>query len=411
MRIALASFGSRGDVQPFIVLGLALVRAGHEVVLCASRDFAELVATHGLPFHEIGQDFQASLRATEGRLGAMVDLTHESITRQLETLPQAVEGSDLLVATGGLLTGPSVAQALGIPYRYVSFCPRLQRSRYHTAPAIPINHAPQWFNRLTWWLNSTAWNMAAREPLDAWRARRGLGPSRDLFHEAVTEAPLLAADPLLAPLPPDLLGNVPQVGAFLMEDPRPLPAEVEAFLDGGEPPVYIGFGSMVDSDPVQLTREVVKAARAAGVRAILSRGWTGLGGGEALPPEVLALGPVSHSALLPRVRAMVHHGGAGTTHAAALAGIPQVIVPHHLDQHYWADRVHTLGVAPEPLKRSRLTARQLAEVLRWSLQPESRQRARELAVWIRRDGAEQAVDWLTRGVAPARSDSRVRRGA
>ncbi|HEX8822753.1 MAG TPA: glycosyltransferase [Archangium sp.] len=410
MRIALATFGSRGDVQPFIVLGRALVRAGHEVVLCAPRDYEEFVAAHGLPYQAIGQDFQAKLRATEGRLGAMVDLTREAITQQLATLPAAVEGSDLLVATGALVTGPSVAQALRIPYRYLSFCPRLQRSRYHSAPAIPINHAPQWFNRLTWWLNNTVWNMAAREPLDDWRARMGLGLSRDLFHDVVTDSPLLAADPLLAPLPPDLLGTTPQVGAFLMDDPRPLPDDVEAFLQGGEPPVYIGFGSMVDTDPVHTTREVVKAVRSAGVRALLFRGWAGLGGGETLPPEVMAIGSVPHSALLPRVRSMVHHGGAGTTHAAALAAIPQVVIPHFLDQHYWADRVHTLGVSPEPLKRSRLTARYLAESLRWSVQPEARQRARELAVWIRRDGAEQAVEWLTKGLTP-RADSRARRGA
>jgi vancomycin aglycone glucosyltransferase len=165
----------------------------------------------------------------------------------------------------------------------------------------------------------------------------------------------------------------------------------------------------LDEDPARTTREVVEAVRAAGARALVSRGWAELGGAS-LPPEVLAIGPVSHSALLPRVRAMVHHGGAGTTHAAARAGTPQVVVPHLLDQYYWADRVHTLGLAPKPFKRSGLTATRLAESLRWCLRPESQQRARELAAQIRTDGVEQAVALFTK--APAvKTDARLQHSA
>jgi vancomycin aglycone glucosyltransferase len=214
----------------------------------------------------------------------------------------------------------------------------------------------------------------------------------------VTQRPLLAADPLLAPLAPDLSGTR-QVGAFFLDDPQPLPAEVEAFLAAGEPPVYIGFGSMVDPDPARTTRELVAAVKAAGVRAILSKGWAGLGA-EALPPEVLTIGSVSHRALLPRVRAVVHHGGAGTTHAAVRAGVPQVIVPHILDQFYWSERMYRLGVAPAVFTRKQLGARRMAEALRWCLRPEPLQRARELAAGLRTDGVERAVEFLTAPTEP-----------
>ncbi len=396
MRIVLATFGSRGDVQPFIVLGQALLRAGHEVVLCASEDFEGFVRGHGLSFHAIDTSFEAWLREGAQSQTKLMENMRRSVTHQLEVLPKVVEGADLLLATGLLVAARSVAEALGVPYRYVAFCPRVQRSRYHPGPAFPMNHAPAWFNRLSWWFTRVSWNKFAGEPINAWRAKAGLPLTNDVFNEAVTDAPVLAADPLLAPLPPDLVEKTFQPGAWMLDDPAPLPDEVEAFLAAGEPPVYIGFGSMLDEDPARTTREVLEAVRAAGVRALVGRGWAGLGGDASLPPEVLAISPVSHGTLLPRVRAMVHHGGAGTLHSAARAGIPQVVVPHLLDQYYWADRAHTLGLAPKPIKRKQLTAARLTEALRWCLRPESQQRARELASQLRTDGVEQAVARLTR---------------
>jgi vancomycin aglycone glucosyltransferase len=410
MRVVLATFGSRGDVQPFIVLGQALVRAGHEVVLCTTEDFGGFVTGHGLSFQALDTSFEEWLRDSAQGVGKLAENMRKSLVRRLEALPKVVEGADLLLATGLLVEARSVAEVLRVPYRYVAFCPRVQRSRYHAGPSFPVNHSPPWFNRLSWWFTRVSWNRFVGEPINAWRARAGLAPTKDVFSEAVTESTVLAADPLLAPLPPDLVGKTFQPGAWMMDDPKPLPDEVEAFLAAGEPPVYIGFGSMLDEDPARTTREVLEAVRAAGVRALVSRGWAGLGG-ESLPPEVLEMGPVSHGALLPRVRAMVHHGGAGTTHAAARAGIPQVVVPHILDQFYWADRVRALGLAPKPIKRSHLTASRLAEALRWCLRPDAQQRARELAAQVRTDGAEQAVALLTQEAPPVKTDTRVRHGA
>ena len=391
MRLVLATFGSRGDVQPFVVLGRALVRAGHEVVLCAPDDFAGMAS--GLPFRPLAHDFEMQLRRTEGRLERMLGFIRAGIERQLEILPEVAEGAQALVVASAVAAGPSVAEAFGIPYHYVCFCPRVQPSLYHPTPAVRSSRLPRQLNRLSWWINERIWSWMGRGMLDAWRARAGLGPGGEIFRQAVTERPLLAADPLLAPVPPDLAAGTRQVGAFFVEGADPLPPEVEAFLAAGEPPVYIGFGSMVDPDPVRTTREVLAGVRAAGVRALVSSGWAGLGT-DALPPGVLAIGPVSHRALLPRLRAAVHHGGAGTTHEAARAGIPQVIVPHLLDQFYWSERMHRLGVSPAPFSRPRLDARRLAEALRWCLRPEPLVRAQALASGLRTDGVERAVALL-----------------
>lgn len=397
MKIALATLGSRGDVQPFVALGRAFVRAGHEVVLCAADDFAGFAAEHGLPLRAIGHDFESSMREMGTSASGFMRVASRLVEQQLAMLPAALEGMELVVGTGMLVAAPTVAERLGIPYRFVCFFPGLHPSRYWAPPVFPGPPTRSWSNAPLWWLYARSWDWTSRKQVDAWRAKAGLGPIGQLFPRYLSEHPVIAADPLLAPLPPDVEGKAQQVGALWLEDTQPLPEEVEAFLAAGEPPVYIGFGSMWDREPARTTREVVEAVRAAGVRAIISRGWARLGG-EALPPEVLAIGPVSHQVLLPRLRAMVHHGGAGTTHAAARAGIPQAIIPHVLDQFYWAHRLHALGVAPRLLPRKKLSASSLAEVLRWCLRPEPQQRARELATQLRTDGAERAVEVLTAGL-------------
>jgi UDP:flavonoid glycosyltransferase YjiC (YdhE family) len=144
---------------------------------------------------------------------------------------------------------------------------------------------------------------------------------------------------------------------------EPLPPKLEAFLEAGPPPVYLGFGSMTDPDPARTTRCLLQALERAGLRAVVSEGWAGLGGG-ALPEGVLAIGPVSHAALFRRVAAVVHHGGAGTTTTAARAGAPQILVPHVLDQFWWARRVAELGLGPPGIPRRRMNAERLCEALR-----------------------------------------------
>src|SRR5207248_1968448 len=138
--------------------------------------------------------------------------------------------------------------------------------------------------------------------------------------------------------PADLPDATPPTGSWQLDDTRPLDPGLEQFLGAGETPVYIGFGSMVDPDPEGTNAIIAEAIERVGCRAIVSSGWAGLGQREP-HPRIHVIGPTPHAALFPRVAAVVHHGGAGTTHAAALAGVPQVIVPHLLDQFGWAHRI------------------------------------------------------------------------
>jgi UDP:flavonoid glycosyltransferase YjiC (YdhE family) len=187
--------------------------------------------------------------------------------------------------------------------------------------------------------------------------------------------------------------EVDQVGYLLPKDETLLPPKLESFLQAGPPPVYLGFGSMVDPGPARTTRLLLEAIERAECRAILARGWAGLGDGP-LPDSVFRAGPLPHANLFPRLAAVIHHGGAGTTTTAARSGIPQIVIPHFLDQYYWGHRTHLLGVSPPPLPRVKLSADRLAELISATLDNEFlANRARELAERLSvGDPLERAVD-------------------
>ncbi|HET7581660.1 MAG TPA: glycosyltransferase, partial [Candidatus Limnocylindria bacterium] len=173
--------------------------------------------------------------------------------------------------------------------------------------------------------------------------------------------------------------------------PEALPGEVEAFLEAGDPPVVVTFGSMAAPGPVALVTAVVNGIRHAGHRAIVQDGSKGSEASEG----VLRIGGVDHRALFPRAAAIVHHGGAGTTHAAVAAGRPSVVVPHVGDQPFWADRLHRLGVAPAPVKITQLTAEAVAGRIGQATTASIRAAATDLGARVAGErGVQIAVDLL-----------------
>jgi vancomycin aglycone glucosyltransferase len=208
-----------------------------------------------------------------------------------------------------------------------------------------------------------------------------------------TDEPWLAADPTLVPWPEPSDQAVVQTGAWILPDQRQMSTEVETFLEAGEPPVYFGFGSI--RAPQDLSNNMIQAARAHGRRAIVSRGWADLSL-EDDGPDCLLIGEVNQQALFKRVAAVVHHGGAGTTTAAALAGAPQVAIPQHYDQYYWAQRIHDLGIGAAHAPGTPTTD-SLASALEHTLQPGLAARAQSIATAVRSDGAHVAAQRLING--------------
>jgi UDP:flavonoid glycosyltransferase YjiC (YdhE family) len=274
----------------------------------------------------------------------------------------------------------------------------------HPNPTVKAQRWPRWLNRLSWVINEWIWCRILIGTLNRARASRGLKPLRRIWNNLISARPIVACDPALAPAPSDWPGPpLDQPGAMFALERAPLSPEVSGFLDRGPPPVYLGFGSMSDRDPRATTARLLEAVRRTGVRAVVSRGWAGLDADQA-PDGVLFIGPEPHGKLFPRCAAVVHHGGAGTTHAAARAGVPQVVMPHLLDQFYWAHRVALAGVGPGAVRRHTADPEPLAHAIRACVEDRGLQdRARALGARIAGDGADRAAQLLERVAAGERS--------
>ena len=395
MRVLLTAWGSRGDLEPLAALALRLRGLGAEVRVCAPPDeeFAALFARVGVAVIPLGpstRSIAAGLKAPSP--DAAFRLAADLVAARFDTLPAAAEGCDALLATGLMPAGArSVAEKLGIAYVLATFHIYGLPSRHFAPAARPGKQSPhdETDNRVLWRQDAERVNALYLEPLNKGRAAIGLPPVADVREHVITNEPWLAADPVLAPWKDLTDLDIVQTGAWILPDDRPLPTELQAFLDAGEPPVYVGFGSMAMRTSTDLGRVVIEAARAQGQRVVLGRGWADLASIDDLD-DCLVVGDVNHQALFPRVSAVVHHGGAGTTTTAALAGTPQVIVPQIVDQPHWARRVVELGIGaahdgPVP------TSASLADSLGTALAPETRERALVVATQVRTDGAMVAA--------------------
>jgi vancomycin aglycone glucosyltransferase len=318
-----------------------------------------------------------------------------TVATQFEALVPAAEKCDVIVAASALqVAARSVAEKMGIRYVFAAYTPVVLPSRHHAPPPLPpvAGEAapPTNDNRELWARNAARFNGLFLDAVNRGRESLGLAKIADLQAHMTSDEPWLAADPVLAPWPDAKESRVVQTGAWILSDKRPLPAEVERFLQQGDAPIYFGFGSTrVPQDTAPAIRDAV---RALGRRLIVSQGWSQ----DPLienAPECLTVAEVNLQALFPRVAAVVHHGGAGTTTAAALAGVPQLVIPHLYDQHYWADRVRALAIGSAHAA-SAITADALSPALAQCLQLEVANNARALSASVRRNGTEVAAERL-----------------
>jgi UDP:flavonoid glycosyltransferase YjiC (YdhE family) len=395
MRVLLSTSGGRGDVEPLVALAVAFRALGHEARVCAPPDCADRLAEAGVPLVEVGESVRAMMHGSKPPSpGDAPRLAAAAIATQFDKVPAAAEGCDMVVATGLLSAAVavwSVAEKLEIPYFYGAYCPiYLPSPHYPPPPALGRPAEPDVTdNRTLWDMHSRGAHRRFGGPLNERRAALGLPPVENIYRYGFTGRPLLAADPILAPLQPTDL-DVVQTGAWILPDRRPLPAELEAFLDGGAPPVYVGFGS--GPAPADAARVAIEAIRAHGHRTVLSRGWAGLYRVDERD-DCFVVGEVNHQALFPRTAAVVHAGSAGTTTAVVRAGVPQVVVPQMTDQPYFAGRVAELGIGVAHDGRTP-TFDSLSVALDRALRPGTRERAAAVAGTIRADGAPVAARLL-----------------
>jgi vancomycin aglycone glucosyltransferase len=399
MRILITSYGSRGDVQPMVALAVALRNLGADIRLSAPPD-EEIVAlldrneTPLIPAFASVRQWVERARQSGMKLPQLAAVM---IPAQYEILSAAAEGCDAIVATG-LLPSVAAAQAAaeirGIPFSSAHFCPR-----YLPSPELPPVEFPGWphppgmtDNRSLWAFNLKALNSLFGEAVNGHRTAIGL-PAIDNVRDYLSQGGLWqASDFALAPWRPSDMCAAVQTGAWILPDARPLPLDLATFLEAGPPPVYVGFGSMPMLAAPDAARTAVEAVRAQGRRVLIARGRAGL---DAIDEsdDCFVIGEVNQQALFPRMAAIIHHGGAGTTTAAARAGTPQVIVPQIADQPYWVGRVNALGIGaahdgPTPDFAS------LSACVSTALAADTVETAARFAPSVRIDGATTAADML-----------------
>jgi UDP:flavonoid glycosyltransferase YjiC (YdhE family) len=399
MRIVIVAQDTRGGIQPYLALGMGLRGAGHDVVFVAPADFASSIADAGLTHAPLSGSVEEFVRGAggagqRGTLAAMRLAGRELKSRMVGWTREALdasEGADLMTGgIGGMVTGLAVADRLGIPFVETHLQPvHAPTSAYQGAL---FGSTPRWLGPLGRRLSHTLTEFGTTMPFAS-----GMKAGRDALG---VKGRSVARDgqPILygfsrhvVPVPIDRDRRRHVTGWWFHDAPadwRP-PAGMEEFLARPGPVVSIGFGSMTAEDPEATTRLVLDAIRSAGVRAVLLSGWGGLAS-MASADDIFIAPAIPHDRLFPRVRAIVHHGGAGTTGAALGAGVPSIVIPFSVDQPFWASRVFALGVGPAPIPRRRLSADRLARALTQALADEQMgNRARTLGDLIR---SERGVD-------------------
>lgn len=423
MKILLLTIGSRGDVQPYIALGKGLKAAGHVVTVATCFRFQGFVEEHGLNYGYINDDIlkivdsdqgKALMEDTKGIL--QIIMANIKMVRQVAPIQhRLVQESwevalrvqpDVLCFHPKAILGPAIAEKLSIPAVLTSPLPLLVPTGDYPCIGFPKLNLGRWYNKMTYsvvhqmirifggpyvrkWRRETK-TPARRRNLDCLRDQNGrLFPALHGYSGHVTPRPTDWPDTAIAP------------GYWFLDsdDNWTPPPDLKAFLRAGPPPIYIGFGSMSGRNPRRLGSAVIEALQRNGQRGILATGWGGIDA-DALPQSVFMIDQVPHDWLFPRVAAVVHHGGAGSTAAGLRAGKPTLICPFFADQPFWGETVHALGAGPEPIGQKKVTAENLAQAF-VQLTNDAKMRAAAEAVGENlrdEDGVGKAVAFIEQAV-------------
>lgn len=412
MKILISTFGTHGDVQPFLALGQGLRAHGHAVAVCTSASYQPTIEALGLQYASMSDTMLSLTRALlDGSEKALVVMRRmgPAMRAMLKEEWQAAKAfaPDLLVYHPKMLGSYHIAEKLGIPLVMAIPLPFYTPTRAFPNPFFGGLRLGGWANEASFRLMSVTGGMYSGMTNRFRKETLGLPPLRRFADQLVTRAgvqiPILYPySPHLLPVPADFPPHVHVTGSWFLEPTMPWepPAALAAFLGAGPPPVYVGFGSTGGRGADQRARIVLEALAQAGQRGVLARGWGGLATGD-LPDTVYALDEAPHDWLFPRMAAVVHHGGSGTTAAGLRAGKPTVICPAFGDQPFWGRLVAERGLGPEPISQHRLSASRLAEAIRAAAtDPAMHQRAAALGEQIRaEDGVGNAVAILEGSLA------------
>lgn len=406
MKIILATFGSHGDVQPLLTLALGLQNAGHKVLLAGPPEKAGWAADLGCPYYPLGSDLTRFIDGMEKSYTlrsalSFVQFIRQETISQFEVFERLLPGADLVIGSSLVFSLSTVSEYLRLPYRFIAFTPQMMPSRFHPYPAFHYQWFPGWMNRLTWKIGQIFGRLDTTRLLNQKRKQYGLLSIKDSLRHILGPHLLVASDPEVAPVPPDVTIPYSQTGYLHLHQPDQDLPSLSAFLDQGPKPVYAGFGSMPKKDQMAALPIVIKAAKALGLRLVVAKFWD-----DPVPfttsEGLLFIKQYPHLYLFPRMAVIIHHGGAGTTATSARSGAPQIVVPHVLDQYYWGNKVYQARLGPKPIPRSALSVSKLTQALATCLtDPKIQETAEKASENIQRtDSLKRTMDELFNSLKP-----------
>ncbi|KAG6944072.1 hypothetical protein JG687_00018135, partial [Phytophthora cactorum] len=429
LNICVMIVGTRGDVQPFLAIAQRLQKDGHRVRLATHAIYRDFVTSYGVEFYPLGGDpkeLAAYMVKTGGHLiPTKVETIQKDVPRNLQMIDEILHSTWPAVSAadpegGGpgvkgepfraqaIISNPvtyghiHVAERLGVPLHIMFPQPWVPTTAFpHPLANMPYTGKSQKRNYLSYKLvDLLMWqgtegivNEFRTEVLGLRKIRKGDGGRDILLDLHIPHAFMWS--PELVPKPKDwgdlydVVGTVVLKGTASSYTPTP---ELEAFLGTDEGPIFVGFGSMVLEDPKATTKMIIEAARQANVRVLIQSSWSDMAGDLTIPDNIFFLGNCPHDWLMPRMSAVVHHGGAGTTAAGLLAGKPTFIVPFFGDQPFWGWAVQRAGVGVTPCPIEELTTEKLRVAFEGLQSLKMRSRAVEIQQKMQQeDGAEEAV--------------------
>ena len=379
MNVTILTIGSRGDVQPFLALGIGLKDAGHEVTFATGQGFEEFASGRGLRFAALDTELFERLQSPEGK-AALSGKSALSTVKDTASMYRRVLDGEWAAANGAgaeavvyhpkALGGYHIAEALGVPGFLAHPVPMFSPTGAFPNPVLPVADLGTFFNRSSYGIFLRTLTAPFHRTINRWRRETlGLPPRRLLADELERGGEpvptLICCSPHVVPPPADWDRSATMTGYWFLDDARSWrpPDHLADFLESGLPPVYVGFGSLGGWTRQEVVAAALAALKRSGKRGVLA---TGLGRvPSGVPENVCVIESAPHEWLFPRMAAVVHHGGAGTTAEGLRAGRPSVICPTTMnDQLFWGRRVPELGVGPGPLPQKKLTSEALLIAIR-----------------------------------------------
>jgi len=414
MHITILAAGSRGDIQPYLALGIGLQAMGHRVRFAAFRNFAALVEPYGLEFASVNADFQAIMGGEDGQgmvasggnflqLARSIGRVVGPILTQIgDDFWRACQGTDLIVSglNGVGFFGYEFADQLRVPCLNASVVPLIATREFASLMWPWHWRLGGTYNLLTHRLTGFAGWQLLGKTINRWR-RATLNLPSISSREAddrIRQLPMLfGISPHALPKPHDWPARFHITGYWFL--PRPIdwtpPDDLVRFLEAGDPPVCFSFGSMTDRNSVEITQAVLAALQQTGRRGIIVTAWGGLQAIET-SDRLFVIDSVPFDWLWSQCAVVVHHGGSGATSAGLRAGVPSIVIAFMADQPFWGRRIFTLGCGPRPIMRKQLTTDRLATAIEQAVTDHAmQQRAAEIGQQIRsEDGIVRAAQLI-----------------